>query len=282
MDPVTARYQIALSGSVSLTGSMIWHMGSWLVRESDEDEGFLITFEVAPHTTLQRALKVLSNIVAAGKIDWLLEERTGWKLNLDRCFDQFSDLKPPPWLKGTVTPLIEVETHENTIFDKIKTQTTLRIWTSKREIILSQPQRIFLSHKGIDKPIVRQYFAVLRTIGFDVWLDEDAMVAGDSLERALLQGMKDSCAAIFFLTTNYADENYLATEINYAIAEKRKRGDLFSIIALLLVDDDGNRPRVPDLLQQFVWKEPTGPLQAIEEILKALPIAASEISLKKF
>lgn len=282
MDPVTARYQIALSGSVSIAGNMIWQMGSWLVRESDEEEGFLITFRVAPHTTLQRALKLLSSIVAVGKIDWLYEERTGWKLDLDRCFDQFSDLKPPPWLKGIITPLIEVETYENTIFDKIKTETTLRIWTSQQEILLSQPQRIFLSHKGVDKPIVRQYFSVLRTIGFDVWLDEDAMVAGVPLERALLQGMKDSCAAVFFLTTNYADENYLATEINYAIAEKRKRGDLFSIIALLLVDDGGNRPRVPDLLQQFVWKEPTGPLQAIEEILKALPIAVNEISLKKF
>lgn len=281
MDPVTARYQIALSGSVSLTGSMIWHMGSWLVRESDKEEGFLITFEVAPHTTLQRALKVLSSIVAAGKIEWLIEERTGWKLNLDRCFDQFPDLKPPPWLKGIVTPLIEVETRENTIFDKTKTETALRIWTSQQEILLSQPQRIFLSHKGVDKPIVRQYFSVLRTIGFDVWLDEDAMVAGVPLERALLQGMKDSCAAVFFLTTNYVDENYLATEINYAIAEKRNRGDLFSIIALLLVDDKGNRPRVPDLLQQFVWKEPTGPLQAIEEILKALPIAANGISPKQ-
>jgi hypothetical protein len=48
------------------------------------------------------------------------------------------------------------------------------------------------------------------------------MSAGDDLERSLLKGMNDSCAAVFFITPNYIDDNFLATEVDYAIAEKRK------------------------------------------------------------
>ncbi len=257
---------------------MIWEAGYSPIRDSDDAEGFLISFEMEPHATLPKALKALTKVVASGKIEWLFEDKEGWKLNLDRCFKQLSELRPHPWLKGTVTPLIEVETHQHPIFDDVRPTTTLRIWVSEKEIQLSQPQRIFLSHKGIDKPLVRQYFSVLQTIGFDVWLDEDAMVAGVSLERALLSGMRSSCAAVFFLTPNYVDENYLATEIDYAMAQKRQRGDQFSIITLLLAEESGRLPQIPDLLKQFVWKQPKNPLQALEEILRALPIAVRQIA----
>ena len=87
------------------------------------------------------------------------------------------------------------------------------------------PRRIFFSHKGVDKEIVLPYYDTLQSLGFEPWLDDEAMIAGDNLERALSQGMKGSCAAIFFLTDNYKDEGYLATEIDYAIREKREKGD---------------------------------------------------------
>ena len=40
------------------------------------------------------------------------------------------------------------------------------------------PQRIFLSHKGADKPTVRKYARMLTELGFQPWLDEKAMAAG--------------------------------------------------------------------------------------------------------
>ena len=60
--------------------------------------------------------------------------------------------------------------------------------------------KVFLSHKGADKSLVRCYKKTLDTLGFDVWLDEDSMPAGTALHRGILQGSKDSCAAIFFIT----------------------------------------------------------------------------------
>lgn len=131
--------------------------------------------------------------------------------------------------------------------------------------------KIFLSHKSVDKGIVREVKKTLELLGFDPWLDEDSMVAGVSLERSIQQGFKDSCAAIFFVTPNFKDEDYLGSEVEYAISEKRKKKELFSIITLVL-NEDTQKGVVPDLLTPYVYKEPKNEFQVIQEILKALPI----------
>ena len=141
------------------------------------------------------------------------------------------------------------------------------------------PMKIFLSHKGIDKPTVRDFKLILETLGFSVWLDEDAMCAGTELERGLLDGFKESCAAIFFVTPNYVDENFLASEVNYAIAEKRKKGTRFSLVTLVF-EVDGKKGEVPELLQPYVWKEPKNNLEALHEIIKSLPVAVGQINWK--
>lgn len=140
--------------------------------------------------------------------------------------------------------------------------------------------KVFLSHKGVDKPKVREFKQVLESLGFQPWLDEDAMAAGVELERSLLKGMKESCAAIFFVTSNYVDEGYLATEVNYALAEKRAKKDNFSLITLVF-NTNGQRGNVPDLLKTYVWKEPESDLQALIEIINAMPIKLKGICWKK-
>ena len=96
-----------------------------------------------------------------------------------------------------------------------------------------------------------------------------------------MKGFEDSCAAIFFITItpNYKDGNYLATEVDYAIQEKRKKGDKFSIITLVL--QEAQSDNVPALLHRYVWKQPNGDLEAIREILKALPIQTGDVYWKE-
>lgn len=142
------------------------------------------------------------------------------------------------------------------------------------------PMKIFLSHKGADKPLVREFKQTLALLGFDPWLDEDAMQAGAELERSLLKGFHDSCAAVFFVTPNYKDENYLASEVDYALQEKRKKGDKFAIITLVL-DKNGSEAVVPQLLHRYVWKEPANHLQALREIIKALPVQTGNVYWKQ-
>lgn len=150
----------------------------------------------------------------------------------------------------------------------------------KHEMALNMiPLQIFLSHKTIDKPKVREFHKILMTLGFAPWLDEDKMSAGVELERALIKGMKDSCAAVFFITPSYKDDSYLSAEINYAIAEKRKRPN-FSIVALVY-EEAGRKGVVPDLLTPYVWKEPKNDLEAMRYLLDALPVKVGSIELKK-
>lgn len=141
------------------------------------------------------------------------------------------------------------------------------------------PMKIFLSHKGIDKPRVREFKEILSLLGFEPWFDEDALKTGVELERGLLQGFKESCAAVFFITPHFQDEKYLASEINYAIAEKREKGNKFSIITLLF-EENGQKGQVPDLLKTYVWKEPKTDIEALQEIIKALPIKVGDIYWK--
>jgi len=139
------------------------------------------------------------------------------------------------------------------------------------------PMKIFLSHKGADKPLVRNFKATLQLLGFDPWLDEDAMAAGTNLERGLLKGFQDSCGAVFFITPNYVDEGYLAKEVDYAVQEKMKKNERFSIITLVLTDNTGKKGTAPELLHTYVWKEPKTDLEAIREIIRALPIEVGPI-----
>lgn len=153
----------------------------------------------------------------------------------------------------------------------------LQYLLERHEIIMGvKKMKIFLSHKGADKEMVRQYKKTLEVLGYDVWLDEDAMPAGTQLHRGILQGFKDSCAAIFFVTPNYIDKGFLETEVNYAIDQKMEKGDRFSIITLLF-SADGRIGSVPDLLKTYVWKQPDNDLEAIQEIVKALPVKLGEV-----
>ena len=141
----------------------------------------------------------------------------------------------------------------------------------------SSPKRIFLSHKGADKQIVRDFKETLEVLGYEPWLDEDAMPAGTTLERGLLRGMQSSCAVVFFITPYFKDEGYLESEINYAIQEKREKQEQFAIIALQFADEDGVKAPIPELLKPYVWKTPKTPLEALREIVRALPLTAATI-----
>jgi hypothetical protein len=141
----------------------------------------------------------------------------------------------------------------------------------EEHIELQKPKNIFLSHKSPDKTLVREVASALKSVGLAPWLDEDRMKAGANLERAILQGFQDSCAAVFFVTPRFIDDGYLASEIDYALAEKRAKGDKFSIITLLIPGDDGSFGEIPALLRTYVWKH-VQPIEIVRAIAEALPI----------
>jgi len=129
--------------------------------------------------------------------------------------------------------------------------------------------RIFLSHAGADKPMARRFMSALRSVGLDPWLDEENMPAGTPLHRGLSQGLKESCAAVFFLTPNFKDEGFLKKEIDYAVEAERQSAGRFRVISLILNE---RTDEVPELLRPFVWKKTNSELEAFVELIRALPI----------
>lgn len=149
------------------------------------------------------------------------------------------------------------------------------------DLRMSELKKVFLSHKGIDKNLVIEFKETLHILGYEPWIDEDAMPAGTALERGLLKGMQDSCGVVFFITPSFRDEGFLETEVNYAIQEKRKKGDRFAIVTLQFVDENGNIGAIPELLKTYVWKKPKTHLHALREIVRALPVQLGAVDWRE-
>jgi len=136
--------------------------------------------------------------------------------------------------------------------------------------------KIFLSHKSVDKPMVYRYYHALKEVGFDPWLDEPSMAAGANLEREVLRGFEESCAAVFFITENFKDEKYLAAEVDYAVMQKRKKDRKFAIITLRYT----NAAPVPGLLTPYIYKDVANDLDGFRELVRALPIELGPVRWK--
>ncbi|WP_437915616.1 toll/interleukin-1 receptor domain-containing protein [Sorangium sp. So ce302] len=148
----------------------------------------------------------------------------------------------------------------------------------RHELVLGmRPMKIFLSHKSADKAKVSTYYETLKILGFDPWLDKEDMPAGTNLHRGILKGFQDSCAAIFFITPNFKDEAFLATEVDYAVSQKTKKGNQFAIITLVFKDGD-HEGTVPALLrEQYIFVRPKDDLDGLREVLRALPLKVGPV-----
>lgn len=254
----------------------------------DRTKTIQIQFEFYEKMQERQVVEKIEEIIHAGQYNWLRRNGNLWEVDADtlaQCIDAYHNL--PAWFKGSITVGLSCELDEifpeprigydnkilppqPTLYRRFKTFAKLII---DEEIVSEQAsKKIFLSHKSVDKEMVRRYGIALATMGFEVWLDEDAMPAGTSLERGLSSGFKDSCAAVFFITPNYIDKGFLETEINYALREKRTKGTRFSIIALVIRGENGKQGDIPELLSGYVFKPVEHELDGLVEIVRALPI----------
>jgi hypothetical protein len=210
----------------------------------------------------KRRTSYLQEILNDNKVEWLWLEGRTWYLNLAGVRQRFDIFKNQTWMEGIVR-------FEQKLSATEQDQERREFLVFREGFLLDKNQRIFLCHKGANKPLVRRFFKVLKTLGFEPWLDEEDMPAGKELHRAILEGFERSCAAVFFLTPQFKDENYLRGEINYAIDEKRKKGDRFAIVSLAF-----GSPNivVPGLLKPYVYKTVKKQLDGLREIIRALPI----------
>jgi hypothetical protein len=245
------------------------------------EDGITISFPIFHRATAKEACKIIAEVLAENSVEWLQFDRGAWMFRSDKFKDFFSGYETDSWLSGDFELEMDHDIRRARVSNREEDRTYVKFVITPEIVREKMERKIFLSHKGVDKPVIRRFKGTLEVLGFEPWLDEEAMVAGAELERALLAGFKSSCAAVFFVTPNYVDSGYLASEVNYAIQEKRRKGDRFSIVTLVLTDGEGKVGAVPELLNSYVWKSPATELEALIEIVKALPLQLGPTVWKK-
>lgn len=142
-------------------------------------------------------------------------------------------------------------------------------WAEERRREMEN-SRIFLSHRGINKPLIGKVDRALRLLNLKTWFDRDDLAAGDSLVRGVDNAFSSCAAAVFFISGEYADAGVIRKEIDRAVHEAAMRGELFRIIPLVLFQHGGSDDRVPSPLQTLVWKT-VDDVEIVPTILRALP-----------
>lgn len=272
----------ALTGLLVLSGKIEWQLFDHQSWESDE--GLIIQFPLFGKFNAREAVRTVTKAIEDNSIMWITPTRDRWQIDTVQLRHWLDDgensdfLKGIDWLHGVVAVSPDIEYIQELVFDQPQERTYFRLNVFKEEFLLDSNTKLFLSHKGADKAMVRRFAESLRLIGFQPWLDEDDMPAGTELHRGIQQGFKESCAAVFFITPHFRDESYLRGELNYAVEQKTAKGKRFSIVTLVFTDEAGNKGVVPELLHSYVWKEPPSELEGLNEIIRAVPINVGPVS----
>lgn len=260
----------------SLTATWVSDQFNWTTSEAPAHE-IVMTIGFLGKLTNRAVHQKVNKRISEGIIHWLHHEKKIWWLDIDRLRAAFPELKLNKSWHGKIRLDAEVEEGIGNLATHNFTNAVFSISTD--EIQLAQGRKIFLSHKSEDKKVVRRFQRALEAIGYEVWLDEKNLQAGDPLERGILNGFNESCAAVFFITENFKDEKYLKTEIDYAIAQTREKENYFKIITLAFKTGK-EKVAIPELLQSYVWKKPATELDALIEIMKALPLVPRQFDFK--
>lgn len=130
--------------------------------------------------------------------------------------------------------------------------------------------RIFLSHKGANKPLVAKIDTALRLLNLKTWFDRDDIVAGDTLVRSVDKAFEECAAAVFFISADFVDSGVIRKEIDRAIHEEAMRSGGFRVIPLVLAQHGGHDGLVPGPFRTLAWKT-VDDIEIVPAILWALP-----------
>lgn len=171
---------------------------------SSYEHGVTLSFTMGGSSGRQllenRIHQVFAESLKKPGIDWIRPRRFLWEIDLDGMRNFFPDFARADWMRGLTFVEPDIVQEPGFVFDRPKTDLRILLQLNAQEISLSQQRRIFLSHKSTNKPLVRDFYETLKLLGFEPWLDEKDMVAGDVPHRTLQEGMRSSCAAVFFIT----------------------------------------------------------------------------------
>lgn len=109
---------------------------------------------------------------------------------------------------------------------------------------------IFLCHSSHDKPLVRKLYQQLKSDGFDPWLDEEDLLAGQEWKQVITKAVRRADVVIACLSRGSVNKaGYVQKEIKEAldVADEQPEGTIF-LIPLKLEECE-----VPDRLSKWQW-----------------------------
>lgn len=105
--------------------------------------------------------------------------------------------------------------------------------------------KVFVSHSSSDKAFVRKLAKELEGLGFQTWLDEKELLAGDPLPRKISEGVQSAPAVLVVASAAATKSSWLKFELNHAtqrMIEGRCR------VIPVVIDDAELPPEVTGLL----------------------------------
>src|SRR6476659_6500703 len=94
-----------------------------------------------------------------------------------------------------------------------------RLAPQPRVLPAGQKYHVFLSYRSVNRPWVLNLYDVLRSHGFEVFLDQVALKGGDQLIKKLEEGLAKSQAGVLVWSSAAVDSDWVARE--YQTLERR-------------------------------------------------------------
>jgi tetratricopeptide (TPR) repeat protein len=93
---------------------------------------------------------------------------------------------------------------------------------------------VFISHSSQDDLVVAEIRQALELLGIEVWADSQWLAGGDKLEISINEAIEKASHFLAILSLNAINSAWVVKEIKHALQVRKKRGDSYKVIPVLL------------------------------------------------
>jgi TIR domain len=134
---------------------------------------------------------------------------------------------------------------------------------------------IFLSHSSRDNPFCTRLANDLTELGVSVWYDQWEIKVGDSLRQKIADGISGKDFLAVVLSTASVSSQWVAVELNAALARELKEKDVF-VLPLLIEDCE-----IPVFLQDKKYADFRSEYKSgVDELLEVLEVPKTRRSIR--
>ena len=89
---------------------------------------------------------------------------------------------------------------------------------------MSQPKKVFCSHRGVDKVDVEAFAARLRAVGIDAWFDGWEIAAGDDIVASMNRGLDECDVGLLFFSSKAWLGKWFDNELSSLVVSRNEDG----------------------------------------------------------